>query len=360
MNTSKPRRNWLRTIFKGLGIFIFLLLVIYLLGPRAPKPTLDPILPTVSTDLSTLEADIKLAESAVTNLKPDNEARIVWFDPTKKEKTPYSLVYLHGFSASQGEGDPMHLEFAQRYGANLYLARIDGHGIENGNNLLEITPESLIASAKKAIAIGKALGEKVILMSCSTGGTYSLYLSGDEPAIAGQILYSPNIDIYDSKTNLLTKPWGYQMLKFLTGGVQHTWDGNDNVKKYWQTTYRIEAIIALKSLIQATMLESTFKKIKSPVFLGYYYKDEENQDKVVSVERMKEMFSQLSTPDDQKRAIAFPNSGAHVMCSKYFPNDLENLRKETFAFAEEVMGLKEVSLVKEEMPVVSEVEEAVQ
>ena len=35
-----------------------------------------------------------------------------------------SVVYLHGFSASQEEGDPVHYDFAQKFGCNLFLAAL--------------------------------------------------------------------------------------------------------------------------------------------------------------------------------------------------------------------------------------------
>ena len=38
-----------------------------------------------------------------------------------KEKTEYAVVYLHGFSASQEEGDPVHYDFAKKFGCNLFL-----------------------------------------------------------------------------------------------------------------------------------------------------------------------------------------------------------------------------------------------
>jgi hypothetical protein len=63
------------------------------------------------------------------------------------------------------------------------------------------------------------------------------------------------------------------------------------------------------------MTKEVFEKVKIPVFLGYYYKDEEHQDNVVSVDAMKEMFEQLGTPASLKKSEAFPNSGNHVITS---------------------------------------------
>ena len=51
----------------------------------------------------------------------------------------------------------------------------------------------LIHEAKEAIAIAKAIGDKVIVIGCSTGATLTLYLAAKDQDLAGLILLSPNI-----------------------------------------------------------------------------------------------------------------------------------------------------------------------
>ncbi len=114
---------------KGLGIFLLLLIVVYFLGPKPSTPRYHKQLPDVPAKATDLEQYIK-KEEAKHKLKPDNEARIIWYNDSTKQKTEYAIVYLHGFSASQEEGDPVHYEFAQKFGCNLYLSRLDAHGIE--------------------------------------------------------------------------------------------------------------------------------------------------------------------------------------------------------------------------------------
>ena len=122
--------------------------IIFFLGPRAPEAMLNAQIETISMD--GLEA-IQTAESRNQLIKSGNEALTFWID-SPGVKTEYALVYLHGFSASRGEGDPIHLEFAQRYGMNAYLARLDQHGLAGKDVMLNLTPESLLESAKDAIA----------------------------------------------------------------------------------------------------------------------------------------------------------------------------------------------------------------
>ena len=174
---------------KWFGIIILSLVIIYLIGPRPSSPKINPDLPVITSDLLLLEQDIKNSEANVKDIKPDNYARIIWSNPEKKEKTTYSVVYLHGFSASYAEGAPINLDFAKRYGCNLYLSRLEEHGISNTHVFENLTPEALLLSAKRALAIGKKLGDKVILICTSTGGTLGLYLAAHHSEVDALILY---------------------------------------------------------------------------------------------------------------------------------------------------------------------------
>ena len=328
--------------FKIFCIVISLLVILYISGPAPEKPIINTELPEIKNNGSILEAEIKQEEEKNSNIKEDNQARIVWHDSIQKNKTPYSIVYIHGFSASQGEGIPLHREFAKRYGCNLYLCRLYEHGLIEEEPMINLTPGKLLESAKRAVAIGKKLGDKVILMSTSSGGTLSLYIASGNPDIHSIITYSPNIDLYDEKSWLLTQPWGLQMARIILGGKYYTFHGPPGFEKYWTSKYRIESIISLKSFINATMNGETFGKINQPVFMGYYFKNEEEQDKVVSVKRMLEMFAQLGTPNNLKRKINFPESGTHIIASDLWSKDISRVKEETFRFAEEILGMKQV------------------
>lgn len=335
----------MKHFFKWLGIILLILVTVYALGPAPSTPQLSPQLPKVTADLSQLEKEVIASEKQVKNLRPDNEARIVWANPAKKEKTPYVIVYLHGFSATWAEGQPVHIDFAKRYGCNMYLARLAQHGISDQNAFETLTPAALVNSAKKALAIAQQLGDKVIMMATSTGATLALYLAAHHPELAGLILYSPLIDFYSKALYLLDKPWGLQIARLAFGSKYFDFSKGSVAKKrqYWTTRYRFEGTVALKSLVVHTMTKSIFKKIKQPVFLGYYYKDEEHQDKTVSVKAMKQMLAQLSTPKSQIQACAFPKAGAHVIASYITSNAHARVAEETFKFAEKVLKLTPVN-----------------
>ncbi|NOS93933.1 MAG: alpha/beta hydrolase, partial [Cyclobacteriaceae bacterium] len=227
---------------------VILLVAIYFMGPTPAKPVYDPAMPTVPQNAEELEKYVALQESKH-QLKPDNEARIIWADSSKK-KTPYSVVYIHGFSASQEEGDPIHKSFAKKFGCNLYLARMADHGVDTTNQLQYFSPDRWWASSKEALAIGKALGDKVILMSTSTGGTMSIMLAAEYPQdVYAMINMSPNIEINDGNAWLLNNPWGLQIARQVIGGDSRVFPPDSLKDKYWNNNYRLEAIVQLQELV---------------------------------------------------------------------------------------------------------------
>ena len=75
--------------------------------------------------------------------------------------------------------------------------------------------------------------------------------------------------------------------------------------------------------------------VKCPVFLAYYYKNEEEQDKTVSIPAMLKMFDELGTPAALKQKMAFPQAGNHVIASYIRSNDWQGVERETDKFLAE-------------------------
>ena len=313
-----------------IGFFISInIAAIYLLGPHPEKPFFDDVLPYISNHIS-IDDYVSEMESNY-KIKDNNEAKIIWADSSKTQ-TEYAIVYLHGFSASQMEGDPVHKNIAKQFHCNLYLARLAEHGIDTTEDLQNLTAENYWESAKQAYIIGKQLGKKIILMSTSTGGTLSLQLAAAYPDIAGQILYSPNIEIFNPTAPLLNNPWGLQIGRMvMKGNYMDIKYQHPDYPKYWNTHYRLEATVALQNLLEATMNQATFSKVKQPTLALYYYKNEANQDHVVKVAAIQKMIKEIATPTDLKSAVAV-NTGNHVLASPLVSKDVATVEKLTADF----------------------------
>jgi esterase/lipase len=317
---------------------IIVIIAIYFVGPEPDKPKWEEVLPSVPADADALEAYIAGKERAH-KLKPDNHARIVWADSTRS-RTEYAVVYLHGFSASQKEGDPVHRRFASEFGCNLYLARMADHGIDTVDAMINFTTDRWWASAREALAIGKNLGDKVIIMSTSTGGTMALALAAAFPDdVHALINMSPNIAINNDAAFLLNNPWGLYIARMVTGGKYREWDAPAERKQYWYSQYRLEAVVELQEMLESKMTKETFSKIRQPCLTLYYYKNEEQQDPEVKVSAMLDMMAQLGTPNEQKRAVAIPDANAHVLGCSLVSQDVEGVYAAMQQFAREVLKM---------------------
>ncbi len=322
-------------IFLGL---IAILTVVYFLGPTPPTPKYDLTLHKINVATAAMDSVVTAQESKF-DIKPENESRIVWADSAKKVKTKYTILYLPGFTASQEEGDPIHTNVAKRFGCNLYLARLYGHGLKDTLHTFEDwTADKYWESVKNAFEIAKQLGEQVIIMSTSTGGTVSLKLAAEYDGIAAQILLSPNIAINDPNAWLLNNPWGKQIATMVKGGSTFFSSRQDEqYKKYWNHRYNVNGAIELQELIETTMTNNLFKKVTEPMCLLYFYKDEKIQDPVVKVSAMKEMFEKVATPTDKKEQHAIPNAGKHVIGSYIESKDLATVEAKIVAFLEKIL-----------------------
>jgi esterase/lipase len=331
--------NLLKRLLKGLAIVIAILAFVYILGPNPSTPIYSTDLPIVPADATELINYIK-ANEAQHKLRPNNEARIVWANDSLKTKTDYAIVYLHGFSASQEEGAPVHTNIAKKFGCNLYLARLAEHGIDTTEQLVNLTAEKYWNSVKQAYAIGKQIGNKVIVVGTSTGGTNALHLASVYPEIHSLVLLSPNIEIFDDNAVIANNPWGLQLGKLITGSAYVTpKDNRDIYKQYWNSPYRLEAIVNLQEYLETTMLPETFSKIKQPTLMLYYYRDAVHQDSVVKVSAMKKMFEQLGTPVELKREKPMPNTGDHVIGSYIKSGDVAGVEAEITKFMMDVLKM---------------------
>jgi len=245
-------------------LIVLSLVTTYLLGPRFEKPNYSKMLPEVLLNVGNVSNYVDSIEASF-NVLPDNQARIIWNNDSLKNKTEYAVVYLPGFGACWFEGEPTHRNFARTIGANIYLSRLWSHGIDTTEQLIDMYPAALYESAKEALLISNALGEKVVVLGTSTGCTLALKLAAEFPdKVHALILLSPNIAINNPAAPLLNRPWGLQIARLSGGGglYRDLSSINETEKMYWYKHQRWESVVYLQQLLVTTMTQQVFAKVR--------------------------------------------------------------------------------------------------
>jgi pimeloyl-ACP methyl ester carboxylesterase len=324
-----------------IGLLLAALALAYALGPRARKPRLDPVLPPAPPSPAAAEAWLQGHEAATPHpLKPDNQARIVWA-AQPGQATDWSIVYLHGYSASWREGGPVHQNTAARYGANLLLTRLHGHGLQVDEPLLDFDADAYWADAKQALVLGAALGRKVLLMATSSGTPLALRLAAEHPGLVqGMVLYSPNMAIRNALAPLMAGPWGLQIARAVKGGLYNEFTPTEAEARYWYPRQRLEGAVQLQLILSHCCGPDVLARVHAPLFAGVFYKDEEHQDQTISVAAVRKALPQIATPAAQKRYVEFPQAGRHVIACDLSSGAWQAVQAETWAFLEEVLGMR--------------------
>lgn len=321
---------------------VCILVATYFLGPSPAVPNYSNAMPQITSDVATYVQELETQF----DIKKQNEAEIGWADSTQKEPTAVALLYLHGYTACKVEGQPVYQDFAKRYGTNYFAARLSEQGINSTEPMKNYTAEKLWESAKQALAIAKKLGQKIIIMSTSTGGTLALKLAAEFPEdVFALVNLSPNIRPKATGASLLNNPWGKQIGQLIFNGNYRVLQNKDkDYKLFWYDKYHINSLIEMQNLVETTMQPTTFKRVHCPSLTLYYFKNKNKQDNVVDVDRITWMHQLLATPATQKKLVALPNAQTHVIgCGKY-SKSIAEVEAAIFSFSEQVLHLEPVKL----------------
>ncbi|MGH1576313.1 alpha/beta hydrolase [Planktotalea sp.] len=268
----------MKWVFRSLAVLTLIIAVVAFVGPR------EHVNLNVSFDETTIGDDVDAyftrAEAPFEDIVKGAEKRIIWA-AEKGARAAVSVVYIHGFSATSEEIRPVPDNLAQALGANLVFTRLAGHG-RSSEAMAGPTAGDWMRDTLEAIAIGRAIGDKVLLVSTSTGGTLVAAAAFRDDAmrdVAGVIFVSPNFAINSPASAVLTWPavrwWG----PIVAGGERSFASVNDDHNKYWTSTYPTVALMPMAALVKAVDALD-FTQIKVPALFMI-----SDQDKVVSPEK---------------------------------------------------------------------------
>lgn len=260
------------SFFKIFGLLFAVLLIAFLLGPR---PDTDQSI-TFEPGMIGTDPDAYLAstEAEIDDIRPGKQKEIVWRDPVSKRKTEVALVYIHGFSATRVETDPVTMNVAAEIDANVFFTRLAGHG-RDGAGLAEPRMSDWLDDIAEAVTIGERIGDQVILVAASTGGTLATWAAAQDAfagRIAGLVLISPNYGIQGASTGLINMPWAETILPVLLGHERSFEPVNDGHADGWTHRYPSKAIFPMAALLRVVE-EIDKSTITTPALFIYSSKD---------------------------------------------------------------------------------------
>lgn len=221
--------------------------------------------------LNQMDAWLAASEAKVPAIRPGNAKSIVWAGPKSNDprlRTPWSVIYIHGFSASALELAPVPQMVASTLGANLYLNRLTGHGLP-GAALGRATLAQWRADVAQDLAIGAALGERVLVISCSTGCTLVTQALGDGALMAGAVMVSPNYGLFHKAgQRLLDAPLARFWGPWVTGRTRTFPVMSPAHAAGWTTTYPTKAAFPMAQSVRGA-LAANLGAVKVPALFAF-------------------------------------------------------------------------------------------
>jgi esterase/lipase len=191
------------------------------------------------------------SESRIGGIRKDCEKKIVWHGNRRRQRD-LAVVYLHGFSASRMEVWPLCDRLAEALGANLFYTRLAGHG-RDGAAMGAATVRDWQSDALEALAIGRLLGRKIILVGTSTGGTLATWLTAQPSTAAlldSLILISPNFMPKNPLAAAFLWPPALRLLERFFGGWRSFSVQDPEQARFWTVRYPIAAIGTMMHLVR--------------------------------------------------------------------------------------------------------------
>jgi len=287
-------------------------LLVFFMGP---KNEFGPNTPTAREAaperLNELDNWLAQNEAKVSGLKPGTAKGIVWAH-ADKQATEWAVVYVHGFSASRLETAPVADNLAKALGANVFYTRLTGHGLP-GEAMGEATAQDWMADTLEAVRIGKTLGRKVLLISCSTGSTLATWLatSPDAAMVDAHVFISPNFGLKNKASELVNGHWGHKIAYAVTGPKVISKSDNPRDAEGWTQSYPTKALFPMLALVKKVR-DSDLGNFKTPVLVLYSEKDE-----TVDPTETKEAVARFGSVQKILTPVDFSQSkGQHVLAGE--------------------------------------------
>ncbi len=256
-----------KVLGKVLAFVILTIVAIWLLVP------LDGVDRKINFESNAIGPDVDAylaaEELQFSDITPGVQKRVIWAGAVGA-RTPLAVVYIHGFSATSEEIRPVPDRVAAALGANLFFTRLTGHG-RTGQAMAEANVGDWINDMAEAMAIGRAIGERVVVISTSTGATLAAIAATDpvlSADMAGVVMISPNFRIRSAAARILDLPLARYWGPWVAGKTRSFATTNADHMKYWTTSYPTQALFPMAALIREAAAQD-YARAKVPAMFIY-------------------------------------------------------------------------------------------
>ncbi|MGZ3360710.1 MAG: alpha/beta hydrolase [Xanthobacteraceae bacterium] len=298
------RRTWrLRAILIAIALLAFA----GLSGPLFPFTPQPSAIRDVVENVPDLDLYLVTLEAQHADVKPEQGKTIIWNDPATRSKTPLSLVYIHGFSASRKDIAPVIETLAGTLGANAFLTRLAAHGRTTPAEFAAVTAQDWLDDAREALAVGRRIGHRVVLIGTSTGALLATMAALEDKSsdIAALVLLSPNFGLRDRRAKFMSGPLGRALARLVLGKEHSFQPDSIGHAEFWTTHYPSQAVVALMDLLNHAR-SIHLGKLKMPVLVIYT-----DQDTVVDVAAIRDRFDEIQAPT--KLIVDLPEASRHEL-----------------------------------------------
>lgn len=270
----------------------------------------------VPTDL---DSWLAAKEAAVPGIIPASQKEIVWAGE-HGVRTPYSIIYLHGWQASSRDYAAVLQEVAAGLSANVYYSRLKGYGVTT-DEITGVTLDDWINDTWEALEIGRRIGERVIVAGSSMGGDLALWLATrKQPEVAALILFSCAVQPKDGAAEFLLWPWPVPQILLAAVIGRYTTLRFDAVKyptgspqlfaQLYPARYRSESFLKLMAAVKLTRT-LRLESIATPSLWLYSDKDD-----AVDIPVLKKYFARMG--GSPKRLVHVDGAHSHMLAGDVF------------------------------------------
>lgn len=279
-------------------------------------------------NLATIQTEIAASEAQVSSLRKGCEKRIIWAG-ARATKTPISILFIHGFSATAEELRPLPDLVAEGLGANIHYTRLNGHG-QDGDAMGRATLKAWQDDVAEAIAIAQTIGDEVVIMGCSTGCTLATLALAGGAQVRAVVHISPNFGLRHRVVQfLLDLPGSRHWSKFIAGKSRSFPPISEAHSAYWTVKYPTAAVHVMADTVRAARnVDPT--KITTPALFCF-----NAEDQVVDPKEIAKVMARWSGPTKEIRLVQGPTDDkmGHVMAGDIFsPGQTAPLARQVLAW----------------------------